>query len=100
MMQLSAKKRWWIGGFAFALPLVVAIVTDVVAGSSASSGSSVIALFNLFVASVVAAAGVTAYLAMTAPAPLVRRIGLGIVIWLLLAIEAWCALLWTLRGLH
>ncbi len=100
MPQLSTKTRWWIGGFAFVLPLVAAVVAGVVAGSSASSGASVVALFDLFFASVVVAAGTTAYLALTASGPLMRRLGLGVLVWSMLSVEVWCALLWILRGLQ
>jgi hypothetical protein len=92
-------RRGWIGGLAFVLPLLVAILTDVVAGSASSNGSDVVPLFDLFVASVVVATGVTGIVIMAASGSLVRRLVLAAVVWIMLLLEVAGSLLWLLRGL-
>ena len=98
--MLSAKTRWGLCALAFFLPLVAAIVMDVEASSSASSGQNVVALFNLFIASAIVAAGGTAAAIMTAPLQLWRRFGLIVLVWFMLFLEVGGELLWLLRGLH
>jgi len=95
----SPMSRRWIAAIAFALPLLTAILTDLIGSSDASSGASAVLLFELFVASVVVAAALIAFTTMTAPKPIGRRLALLAVIWSLLFLEAGCALLWILRGL-
>ena len=97
--MLSAMKRWWIGGLAFVAPLLVAVGMDVLGSSQMSSGASAAVGLELFAASVVFAAGATAFLAITAPTPPGRRLGLLAVLWAMLLVEGYCTTLWMLRGM-
>ena len=95
---MRSTTRWWMGGLAFVLPLLLGILTDLVASAKAFSDLSIDVVFELFVASVFVAAGVTGYVSLTAPVALGKRLGLVALIWLMLLLEAYCTMLWILRG--
>ncbi len=95
---MRSTTRWWSGGLAFVLPLFLGGLTDLVASSTAFSNLGIDVVFELFVASVFVAAGVIAYVAMTAPISVGKRLGLVAVFWLMLFVEAYCTMLWILRG--
>ena len=98
-MMLTHAKRTSIVALAFILPLLVGIAINAYAASSQSNGSNAVAAFGLFAASAIAAALVSAAMVMTGRKSLAWRLGMTVFVWLLLAVEVWCTLLWLLRGI-
>jgi hypothetical protein len=98
--RLAVKTHGWIGGLAFALPLVMASITDLIANSPTSNAPSVFAMFELLAISILAAAGMCYSTIMKRPEPIGQRLAMVLAVWSLLFLETGCALLWLMRGLH
>lgn len=99
---MQAKSiRWSVGSAAFFLPAAVGILGDALerlpSFNSPQSSRLVVLLFGL---SVFVAAAIPAGLALEAPIPVLRRLGLVVLLWGLLCLQVVVLIAWSMRGLH
>lgn len=91
---------WRLACLAYAVPMLVALVSDVIASSPAANAPTVFAMFELVAVSVVAGAAMCA--AAVARMRMTGRWHWALLsaAWALLSIEAWGLAGWLSRGLH